>query len=153
MEFQTGNPVADVDQAGAGVFLNDLAARLEIRQNDDARIFVNLGISLLLEIIVVLAVRLGGVEGFASLLQHFIHLLGDFQFHFFHDFDGFLDAHGIPGFKGSQLMVVAPLHGVVDGHDIVADFTDAVGRIDEVFAQILAGIFTGLVFRVEDRLH
>ena len=40
--------------------------------------------------------------------------------------------------KGPSLLIVAPLHGVIDGHDVIADFTNPVGGIDEVFAQIFA---------------
>ena len=153
MEFQADYAVSDINEAGAFIFFNNLVAAFEIGQQDDLGIFVNLGIALLFKVVVIFAVCFGCIERFTTFLQHFIDLLGNFQFQLLHDFDSFFDAHGIPHLEGTQLIIVAPFHGVIDGHDVIADFTNPVGRIDEGFAQIRAREITGLVICIEHMLN
>ena len=153
MEFQTGHTVTDINQTGAGIFLNDLLLFFQRGQEDDLRIFLDLHIALGCKIIVVLTVVLLGVEGFATGFQHFFDLLGNFLLELLHDFDGFLHTHGIPGFEGTELLIVAPLHGVIDIHDVVADFGNPVGGIDEIVAEIFADEFGGRIIAVEKDFH
>ena len=149
MEFQAGHAVTDVNKGGTFVFLNNLAAAFEIGQQNDLGVFINLGIALLFKVVVIFPVCLGCIERFTTFLQHLFDFLGNFQFQLLHNFDGFFDAHGIPCLEGTQLIIVAPLHGVVDSHDVIADFTDPVGRINERFAQIGTREIAGLVICVE----
>ncbi len=152
VELEAGHPVAHVDEAGARVLADDLLALLEGRQDDDPGVLGELHVVLLREVVVVGAVLLLRVEGGEPALEHLLDLLGHLLAELLHDLDGLLDADGVPGLEGPELVVVAPLHGVVDLHDGVRDLGDAVGGVDEVVAEVLADELRRGVLAVEDHL-
>ena len=153
VELQAGHAVADVHERCGDVLLNDLLPVLQRRQQDDSRIGLQEHVALFLEVVVIGAVFLLGVEGLAALLQHLFDLLGNLLLELLHDLDGRLHTDGIPGLEGPQLMVVAPLHGVVDAHDGLADLRHAVGRVDEVVAQVFPRQLGGRVLAEKDSLN
>jgi len=152
MELQAGHAVADIHQRGAGISGDHHLALLQGGQEDDSGVLADLHVILRFKVVVVGPVFLLDVEGFDAFLQHLLDLLGDLLLHLLHDLDGFLHPYGIPGLEGTQGMVVSPLHGVVDGGDILADLRHPIGRIDEVVAEVFPDQFRGRVLAVEDRL-
>jgi len=153
MKLQAGDAVPDVDQRRAFVLLDELVLVLQIGQQDDPGIRFQLDIPLLLEVVVVEAVLLLVVEALAPLFQHLFDLLRHLQLQLFHHLDGLADADRIPGLEGTQLVVVTPLHRIVDADDVVADLGNAVCRIDEVVAEIFPGDLSGDVRTVEHHLE
>ncbi len=153
VELEAGHAVAHVDEARAGVLADDLLALLEGRQDDDLGVLGELHVVLLREVVVVGAVFLLRVEGGEPALEHLLDLLGHLLAELLHGLHGLLDPDGVPGLEGPQRVVIAPLHGVVDLHDGVRDLGDAVGGVDEVVAEVLAGQFGRGVLAVEDHLH
>ena len=81
--------------------------------------------------------------------EHILDFFGNLEFQFFHDFYSFFDAHSVPCFKGTKLMIVTPFHGVIDADDCVADFRNAIGGIDKIPTKVFARDFRSHIRAVE----
>jgi hypothetical protein len=89
MEFQTDDPVADVDEGRARIPFDYLVLLFELGKQDDPGIRLQFHIILLVEIVEVSAVLFLYIEGFEAFLQHLLDLFGNLLLEILHHLDGF----------------------------------------------------------------
>jgi hypothetical protein len=145
VEFKAGHAVAEIDERGALVPCHQLVPVFERRKKDDPGFDGNRLVILGSDIIEVLNTELPLVKGRLAALQHLLYPGRDFVSGLFHLFHRLGNSDGIPGFKGPQPPGKAPLHGIVHIDDVVGDFRNPVGCIDQGFRKGPEGELTGQI--------
>ena len=144
VQFDGGDAVAEVDDGGAGILLDDAVRLLDDGERgdpfgrDDGLVVAGDGVE---------EEAAGGDGGvvlvpggirFAvacRLSEKLFDVGGDGRSGGAHLFGGGADAGGVEHLEGSELPVVAGPHGGVDLDEVVGDFGDAVGAVGEELSE------------------
>ena len=148
MEFQTGHPITQVNERRTGISCNQLVFLFQRRQENNAGFHRDFTVIFGGNIIEVEVAGFLLVECFFTALQHLRHPCGDFVTGLFHFGYGFAQSDGIPCLKGTQLAGKPPFQGIIHIDDVIGNFRNTVGGIDERFTERLESEFTRLIFGV-----
>ena len=145
MKLQARHAVAKIDQARARVGADDLIGLAQQRQADGFGRRGH-GQEMFLRHVEVEPPDIAPlVKGSLAGREQFAHKPGHFAAFLLQASGGFAHAQRVPRLEGAEFIVVAPFHRVIDGHDVVGNFRDAVGRVADESAEVLPGKLAGLV--------
>ncbi len=131
MEFNAGDAVTEINETRAGVLFDYLLALLERFEDDDARILALRLVCARGKIKVMTRAVFGPVKALRPGGEHFFDVGRDGAAFLTQLRNRFLNADGIPDLERPHLVREAPLHRIVNFDDVVGDFRNAVGGVDQ----------------------
>ena len=88
------------------------------------------------------------VKSIATRFQHIQNPRWYFLSFGFHTIYGFLNSNCIPTFEGPLFPAKPPFHGIVNIHNIIGDFRNSVGTVDQCFSCNFPKIFTATIVTI-----
>ncbi len=141
MKFETGHPIAEIDEARSGIRDNGLLSIFQTGQKNDFRLLFDLLILARPQIEEEGSAIPFLVKGGIAFAEKLLHQRWNGIALLFHPLHRGLHSDGIPCFKGPQFPVISPSHRPIDAHDIINDFRNLLRRIEK-----------GLLHRFPDKL-
>ena len=150
LEGEPEHAVTEIPRFGAVVLEHRSATGAQLAHRLVARVELARDVLALREIP---HLAVGGVEALRPRRLHLRDGGGQLDAVLLHAVDGLGETERVPGLERAELPVVAPLHGVIDGHDVVGDLAHAASRIGERAREHLPRVLAGLARIGHQLLH